>query len=189
MGVAPPSEQDPVFDVEAQRSDLLDYRFERRYRTRRKKSPDWFRETIRGQARRIDGTSLESNIADVRKTSRSWFEYFMHAADGIVRELEGWTRMRPPRLLRRWQGMRGRGGKSDHQVWTSAYFAARGLLRVDEARSASRRSAGGWTVTREPCAGDPQARFGGGAGRPAPYPPTRAPPPRPGRPTPRRRRA
>jgi RNA-directed DNA polymerase len=128
-----------VVDVETEGFDFLGYHFEKRYRTPRKKSLDRFRETIRGKTRRNNGTSLGMIIADVRKTSRGWFEYFKHSARGIFRELDGWTRMRLRSLLRRRLGKKGRGGGSDHQVWPNAFFAAHGFFSMEEARGAIRQ--------------------------------------------------
>lgn len=129
-----------VVDVETEGFDFLGYHFEKRYRTPRKRSLDRFRETIRGKTRRTNGTSLGAIIADVRKTTRGWFEYFKHSTKGIFRELDGWTRMRLRSILRWRLGKRGRGRGSDHQIWPNAFFTASGFFSMEDARAAIRQS-------------------------------------------------
>jgi len=129
-----------VVDVETEGFDFLGYHFEKRYHLPRKKSLDRFRETIRGKTRRTNGTSLETIIADVRKTARGWFEYFKHSTKSVFRELDGWTRMRLRSLLRRRLGGRGPGRGRDHQLWTNAFFTASGFFSMEDAHVAIRQS-------------------------------------------------
>jgi len=125
-----------IVDVDVEGFDFLGYHFERGHRWPRKKSLDRFQDVIRDKTRRTSGESLERIISEVNKTLRGWFEYFKHSSKRTFRKLDPWIRMRLRSILRRRQRQRGCGRGRDHQAWPNAFFAARGLHSLVEARAA-----------------------------------------------------
>lgn len=110
--------------------DFLGYHFERGMRWPRRKSERKFRDTLRGKARRTQGQSLSAIIIDLNRTLVGWFAYFQHSHKTTFATLDGWVRMRLRSLLRRRRGLRGPGRGADHQRWSKAYFAERGLFSL-----------------------------------------------------------
>jgi RNA-directed DNA polymerase len=108
---------------------FLGYEFEPKGRHwPRTKSMNKLRETIRQKTRRMDGRLLKVIIGDVNNTLRGWFGYFKHSYRTTFAYVDGWVRMRLRSLLRFRQGRKGRGrGRTDHQRWPNAFFAAEGL--------------------------------------------------------------
>lgn len=125
-----------IVDVDVEGFDFLGYHFERGHRWPRKKSLDRLQDVIRDKTRRTSGESLERIISEVNKTLRGWFEYFKHSSKRTFRKLDPWIRMRLRSILRRRQRQRGCGRGRDHQAWPNAFFAARGLHSLVEARAA-----------------------------------------------------
>lgn len=110
--------------------DFLGYHFERGYRWPRRKSIKKMRDTIRQKTRRTNGDALDTIIKDVNLTLRRWFEYFKHSHKTEFPKLDSWIRMRLRSILRKRQGLRGRGHGADNQRWPNAYFAANGLFSL-----------------------------------------------------------
>jgi RNA-directed DNA polymerase len=123
--------------------DFLGYHFERGYRWPSKKSLSKHKEAIRAVTRRTSGKSLQEILEVVNSKRRGWFEYFKHSHSTTFGRLDEWVRMRLRSILRRRQGLRGRGRGRDHQRWPNAFFAELGLFSyrtaLDQARQSSPR--------------------------------------------------
>jgi RNA-directed DNA polymerase len=116
--------------------DFLGYHFESPNKHwPRKKSLDRFRETVRGKTGRTRGDSLAVIIKDLNQSLVGWFGYFKHSFKFTFEPLDGWIRMRLRSILRKRQGMRGRGRGRDHHRWPNAYFAKLGLFSLFKAHA------------------------------------------------------
>ena len=120
--------------------DFLGYHFERGWKWPRKKSMDKLKEAIRGKTRRTEGRSLGAIIADLNRTLGGWFEYFKHSNRVTFESVDKYTRGRLQSILRRRNGMRGRGCGFDRNRWPKAYFTAQGLTSLVQAHGAARQS-------------------------------------------------
>jgi RNA-directed DNA polymerase len=120
--------------------DFLGYHFERGMKWPRKKSLDKFKDAIRAKTQRTHGHSLQVIIEDVNRTTKGWFEYFKQSQPNTFRDLDGWIRMRIRSILRKRQGLRGRGRGRDHQRWPNAFFSEHGLFSFVTAHAAARQS-------------------------------------------------
>jgi RNA-directed DNA polymerase len=116
--------------------DFLGYHFERGYKWPREKSIKKMRATIRRKTRRTNGQALSTIIEDVNRRLRGWFEYFKHSHQTEFADQDSWIRMRLRSILRKRQGLSGRGRGADHQRWPNAYFARRGLFSLVSAHAA-----------------------------------------------------
>lgn len=114
--------------------DFLGYHFERGMKWPRQKSLKKFKDTIRAKTKRTNGQSLQTIIEDVNRTVRGWFEYFKHSHQTTFEPLDKWIRMRLRSILRKRQGLHGRGRGPDHQRWTNAFFSKQGLFSLVTAR-------------------------------------------------------
>ncbi len=122
--------------------DFLGYHFEKGTRWPRKKSWKKVKDTIRAKTKRNNGHSLEAIIQDVNRTSIGWFAYFKHSNHRYtLKPLDGWIRMRLRSILRKRKRRRGRGRGRDHQRWTNAFFAKRGLFSLETASVMARQPA------------------------------------------------
>jgi RNA-directed DNA polymerase len=92
-------------------------------------------DAIRAKTRRTEGRSLNMIIADLNRTLRGWFAYFQHSYRTTFPYLDGWIRMRLRSILRKRQGLRGRGRGVDHHRWPNAYFAELGLFSLKTAHA------------------------------------------------------
>jgi RNA-directed DNA polymerase len=119
-----------IVDATEDGFDFLGYRFERGKRTPRAKSLAKFKETIRSQTKRTDGRSLQAIIVAINPTLRGWFEYFKHSRRTVFDRLDSWIRMRLRSILRKRQGLKGRGRGTDHHRWPNAFFAEQGLFSL-----------------------------------------------------------
>ena len=86
------------------------------------------------------GISLTAIIARLNPVLRGWFGYFKHADRRVMREVDGWVRMRLRSILRKRRKRKGRGRGADHQRWPNAFFAAAGLFSLDLAHRAACQS-------------------------------------------------
>jgi RNA-directed DNA polymerase len=120
--------------------DFLGYHFERNMRWPRDKSLRKFKDTIRAETKRTNGTSLQTIIANVNRRTSGWFGYFKHSHITTHVSLDGWIRMRLRSILRRRTGRRGRGRGNDHQRWPNAFFCDRGLFSLVNAHTQARQS-------------------------------------------------
>lgn len=119
--------------------DFLGYRFQRSRRGRlmrliRPKSLRKLRETIKSKTRRTNGRSMEAIAEDLNQTLKSWYGYFKHAKASELGGIDGWIRMRLRSILRKRQGLKGRGRGRDHQRWRNRYFANLGLFCLLDAQ-------------------------------------------------------
>jgi RNA-directed DNA polymerase len=114
--------------------DFLGYHFERGMKWPRQKSLKKFKDTIRVKTKRTHGQSLQTIIDDVNISVKGWFEYFKHSHQTTFDPLDKWIRMRLRSIMRKRQGLRGRGRGLDHQRWTNAFFGKHGLLSLVTAR-------------------------------------------------------
>lgn len=122
--------------------DFLGYTFQNGTKRPRKKSLKKLKDTIRAKTGRSNGHSLDRIIKDVNRTLIGWFNYFKYSHRYAFDPLDPWIRMRLRSILRnRIRGLRGRGRGSDHQRWTNAFFAERGLFSLVAASAAARQSA------------------------------------------------
>ena len=113
--------------------DFLGYHFERGLKWPRKKSIKKFRDAIRHETKRNNGTSLRTIVSKVNKILRGWFEYFKHSHKCTFSKLDAWVRMRLRSILRKRRGGKGRGRGQDHKRWPNAFFAEHGLLFLAKA--------------------------------------------------------
>ncbi len=120
--------------------DFLGYHFERGYKWPREKSLKELKNRVRARTRRTNGHSLERIIVEINRTLPGWFTYFKYAHPTTFPRLDQWIRMRLRSILRKRRGGRGRGRGSDHQRWTNAYFADRGLYSLAAASDAVMQS-------------------------------------------------
>jgi RNA-directed DNA polymerase len=117
--------------------DFLGYHFRRGgKRWPRKKSVQKLKESLRAKTRRNNGESLQSIVAAVNLTLKGWYGYFRHSIVTGLKELDSWLRGRLRSILRKRQGLRGRGRGDDHHRWSNAYFASHGLFSLHDARMA-----------------------------------------------------
>lgn len=119
--------------------DFLGYRFQRSRRGRlmrlvRPKSLRKLRETIKLKTRRTNGKSMEGIIADINRTLVGWYGYFKHAKPSALGDIDGWIRMRLRSILRKRQGLKGRGRGKDHQRWPNRYFTKLGFFCLLDAQ-------------------------------------------------------
>jgi RNA-directed DNA polymerase len=110
--------------------DFLGYHFERNMRWPRDKSLRKFKDRIRAETKRTNGTSLQTIIENVNRTTIGWFGYFKHSHITTHVTLDGWIRMRLRSILRCRSGRRGRGRGHDHQRWPNAFFSDHGLFSL-----------------------------------------------------------
>ena len=128
-------EKTRIVDATEDSFDFLGYRFAKGRRYPRPKSLQKFKDTIRAKTKRTSGKSLPAIIVDLNPTLRGWFEYFKHSYKTTFRNLDGWIRMRLRSILRKRQGLKGRGRGADHQRWPNAFFAKHGLYSLKAAHA------------------------------------------------------
>jgi RNA-directed DNA polymerase len=117
--------------------DFLGYHFEAGKRWPRSKSRKKLRDIIRAKTKRTSGHSMTQIIVEVNRTLRGWFEYFKHSHRPTFRMEDGWIRRRLRSILRKRSRRKG-GAKAhgaDQTRWTNAYFAALGLLSLQDAHA------------------------------------------------------
>jgi RNA-directed DNA polymerase len=120
--------------------DFLGYHFERGYKWPRKKSMAKVREAIRAKTRRNEGRSLKAICGDLNRTLRGWFEYFKHSHRDTFGEIDSYTRGRLRSILRKRNGLKGRGRGDDHHRWPNKHFTAHGLLSLKQSFAAACQS-------------------------------------------------
>jgi RNA-directed DNA polymerase len=120
--------------------DFLGYHFERGKKWPRRKSVEKLRANIRRKTRRTNGHALNLIIAEINRTLQGWFGYFKHSHHTEFTRQDGWIRMRLRSLLRKREGLKGRGSGADHQRWPNAFFAKHGLFSLAAARASLRQS-------------------------------------------------
>ncbi len=120
--------------------DFLGYHFERGHRWPSRKSLGKLRDKIRVKTKRRNGHSLDTIIEKVNRSTKGWFEYFKHSNRRTFETVDGWIRMRLRSILRHRCRGRGCGRGRDHQRWTNAFFAERGLFSLAAACAKARRS-------------------------------------------------
>ena len=124
-----------IVHVDEEGFEFLGYRFIKHRRFPRQKSLAKFKATIRGKTKRTNGQSLQAIIVNVNRTVRGWYEYFKHSWWTTFRTLDGWLRMRLRSILRKRSGRHGRAHGRDHQKYSNAYFAERGLFGMATAHA------------------------------------------------------
>lgn len=122
--------------------DFLGYRFEAGKRWPRDKSLHKIRDRVRELTRRKRGTGLAKAIENLNPVLRGWFGYFKHARREALARLDGFVRRRLRSILRKFNGLRGHGGRSadDHRRWPNAFFAKQGLFTLTAAHAAAIQS-------------------------------------------------
>ena len=121
--------------------DFLGYRFKRTLkkgnmiRVPSDKAQGKLRQSLRPLVKRTSGISLEQIIEKINPKLRGWFEYFKHSYIGVMKDIDGWVRMRLRSILRKRRKGKGRGRGADHQRWPNAYFEERGLFVLEIARA------------------------------------------------------
>jgi len=126
--------------------DFLGYHFERGMRWPSKRSLQKLKGRIRGLTRRLNGHSLPQIISGLNGCMRGWFGYFKHSRKTTFRIVEGMTRRRLRRLLRKRLGRGKRRHRyppnrgADNQRWPNAFFAAQGLFSMVAAHAAACQS-------------------------------------------------
>jgi RNA-directed DNA polymerase len=122
--------------------DFLGYHFEAGKRWPREKSRKKLRDTIRAKTKRTSGHCMTQIIADVNRTLRGWFEYFKHSYRLTFRREDGFVRRRLRSILRKRSHRKGsaKANGADQTRWTIAYFAALGLISLQQAHVAACQS-------------------------------------------------
>jgi RNA-directed DNA polymerase len=125
-----------IVDARVEGFAFLGYLFQGDTRVPRVKSLQKLKDTLRQKTKRSSGDSLPYIISKVNQTLRGWFTYFQHCRPPWVFErLDRWLRMRLRSLLRKRRGHKGRGRGRDHNRWPNRFFAALGLLYLQEAHA------------------------------------------------------
>jgi len=120
--------------------DFLGYRFkqsrkhQRVRRYLRPKSVKKLKENLKQYTRRNNGNSLEVIIAKANTILKGWFGYFQHVSATALPGLDRWVRGRLRSILRKRNGLEGRGRGIDHHKWPNRYFKDLGLFNLEEAR-------------------------------------------------------
>jgi RNA-directed DNA polymerase len=114
--------------------EFLGYHFKGKDRWPRRQSLNKLKDKIRAHTKRTSGLSLEAIIQNLNPVLRGWFNYFQHSNRHTFPALDGWVRMRLRSILRKRQGLRGRGRGADHQRWPNAFFAGHRLFDLTTAR-------------------------------------------------------
>jgi RNA-directed DNA polymerase len=120
--------------------DFLGYHFERGLRWPRQKSLDKLKSTVRARTRRTHGKSLPAIVAELNPTLRGWFGYFKHSHWTVMKDLDGWIRMRLRSILRKRRKGKGPGRGNDHVRWPNAFFERLGLFSLLRARDLAAQS-------------------------------------------------
>ena len=120
--------------------DFLGYHFERGQKWPRKKSMDKLKDAIRGKTRRRNGRSMKAICGDLSRTLRGWFEYFKHCNPFTFERIDCYIRGRLRSILRKRNGMKGRGRGKDHHRWPNTYFTAQGMMSLVQAFEAASQS-------------------------------------------------
>jgi RNA-directed DNA polymerase len=115
--------------------DFLGYHFERQMHWPRKKSLEKLKERIREETPRTSGCSLLATIARINEILLGWFGYFKHSRKTTFGPLDGWVRMRLRSILRKREGLKGRGRGADHHRWPNSFFAEHGLVGLLDAHA------------------------------------------------------
>ena len=144
---------------------------------RPKKSKQSLRASLRKPTKRSNQHSMKAIIARINPTLIGWYGYFQHANKSQLSAMDSWVRMRLRSVLRKRQKRKGRGrGRGlDHKRWPNRYFenlpSSPRLRRASWAVQSGTSPGGNHesperskVLTGEPCAGDPNARFGGRGG-------------------------
>jgi RNA-directed DNA polymerase len=119
--------------------DFLGYHFERTGRWPREKSLQALEHKLHALTRRTCGKNLTELIGkQLNPILRGWMGYFRRSSNAAdFRSLDGYLRARLRAILRKRHGLRGRSRGFDHQRWPNCYFAALGLLSLEQLWRAS----------------------------------------------------
>jgi RNA-directed DNA polymerase len=122
--------------------DFLGYNFKKGMRLVRKKSLMAMRDKIRLHTRRTQGVGITTVIERLNPMLRGWFNYFKHVKKNELKTMDSFVRRRLRSILRRYQKKGGGTGRNinDHQQWTNASFASRGLFTMYEAHQQASQS-------------------------------------------------
>ena len=120
--------------------EFLGWHFERGYQWPRDKSQKRFRESIRKHTKRNNGNALSQIIGKVNRVIRGWGGYFQGGVRNVSQKLDKWVRMRLRSILRKRDKRKGRGRGLDHNRYPNAYFAARGLIPLEQITHAQPRA-------------------------------------------------
>jgi RNA-directed DNA polymerase len=108
--------------------EFLGWHFEQGHKWPREKSQKRLKDAIREDTRRSSGQSMERIIASVNRRVRGWGNYFRGGASTVSPKLDKWIRKRLRSILRKRDKRKGNGRGRDHNRYTIAYFAGRGLI-------------------------------------------------------------
>ena len=120
--------------------DFLGYRFKRtisRMRLRRfirPKSLANIRQRIKPLTRRTNGKSMDQILTKLNPVLRGVHEYFHHAWEGQLKEVDGWVRTRLRSILRKREKRKGITRGWERMKWPNHYFDRHGLLSLEQAR-------------------------------------------------------
>jgi RNA-directed DNA polymerase len=121
--------------------DFLGWHYERGYKWPREKSLRRFRESIREETRRSNGTSMETIVGRLNRRLKGWFGYFQGGVMNVYEKEDAWIRSRLRHILRfrdKRQGLCRRG--LDHQRYPNAFFEKLGLISLYALARAKRTS-------------------------------------------------
>ncbi len=121
--------------------DFLGYNFKKGMRLVRRKSLTAMRDKIRLYTRRSQGVGITTVIEKLNPILRGWFNYFKHVKKDELKAMDGFVRRRLRSILRKYNKKGTGTGRNinDHQRWTNAYFASRGLFTMVEAHAQASR--------------------------------------------------
>lgn len=114
--------------------DFLGYHFERTGRWPREKSRVSLEHKLHGLTRRTCGENLSRLMVEkLNPILRGWMNYFRRSTNAAdFHALDSYLRARLRAILRKRHGLRGRSRGRDHQRWPNRYFAALGLLSLEQ---------------------------------------------------------
>lgn len=121
--------------------DFLGWHYERGCKWPREKSLRRFRESIREETRRNNGTSMETIIGRLNRRLKGWFGYFQGGVMNVYEKEDAWIRSRLRHILRfrdKRQGLCRRG--LDHHRYPNAFFEKLGLISLYALARAKRTS-------------------------------------------------
>lgn len=120
-----------IVDSRTESFAFLGYEFRGTKHWPRQKSIQKLKDSVRLKTRRTNGTALQCIVTELNQTLRGWFTYFQHSSyRPTFTGLDGWVRMRLRSILRRRQGLRGRGRGQDHHRWPNTFFTKLGLFSL-----------------------------------------------------------
>jgi RNA-directed DNA polymerase len=111
--------------------DFLGWHLEGGRKWPRDKSVKRFKEVLREETGRNNGSSMDVIIHRLNRRLQGWARYFQGGQGSVYGHLDSWVRMRLRSILRRRNKRTGPGRNlNDHRKYPNAYFAELGLISL-----------------------------------------------------------